>query len=142
MPKSLSIAILLASAILFPGTSATAPAAIGLVRASGEFVINSTETRDNSTVFDGSVISTAGAASHVVLDDGTRIDMGPDSRSRIYRDHLVIEQGLVHLNVSNQYAVLAGRIRIESPEQTLVPVTHSRNPLCNPATYQQLTASR
>jgi hypothetical protein len=61
--------------------------AIGLVRASGEFTIDGSWTRANSTVFDGSVISTTHAASHVVLQDGTRIDVGLDSRSRIHRDH-------------------------------------------------------
>src|SRR5215469_10551979 len=109
MPRSVSIGILLASALHILGADLTSLTAIGLVRASGEFTIDGSWTRDNSTVFHGSVISTIHSASHVVLEDGTRVDMGPDSRSRIYRDHITIEQGLVHVNTSNRYAVIAGR---------------------------------
>jgi hypothetical protein len=125
MPRGLSIGLFLASAIHTLGADSTSVPAIGLVRASGEFTIDGSEARDNSTVFHGSVISTTRAASHVVLEDGTRIDIGLDSRSRVYRDHLAIEQGLVHVNASNRYVVIAGRIRIDSPKQTLVRVGDS-----------------
>jgi len=125
MPRSLSIGIFLVSVAQILGADSTSMIAIGLVRASGEFTIDGSEIRDNSTVFHGSVISTTHAAPHVVLYDGTRIDMGLESRSRIYRDHVAIEQGLVHINASNRYAVIAGRIRIDSPQQTLVRVTDS-----------------
>src|SRR5215469_14211985 len=126
MPRSVSIGILLASALHILGADPTSLTAIGLVRASGEFTIDGYWTRDNSTVFDGSVISTTHAASHVVLEDGTRIDMGLDSRGQIYRDHVEIEQGLAQINTSKRYAVVAGRIRIDSPQRSLVRVTDSR----------------
>src|SRR5215469_16729941 len=120
MPRSLSIGIFLASAVHILGADSTSLTAIGLVRASGEFTIDGSGTRDNSTVFDGSEISTTNATSHVVLEDGTRIDMGLDSRGQIYRDHVTIEQGLAHVNASKRYAVIAGKIRIDSPLQALV----------------------
>ena len=119
MSRSLSIGIFLATAVHILGADSTSLTAIGLVRASGEFTIDGSGTRDNSTVFQGSEISTTNAASHVVLKDGTRIDMGLDSRGQIYRDHVKIEQGLAHVNASNRYAVMAGRIRIDSPQRTL-----------------------
>ena len=126
MPNRLWIGIFLASAVHILGADSTSLTTIGLVRASGEFTIDGSGTRDNSTVLQGSKISTTNAASHVVLEDGTRIDMGLDSRGRIYRDHVTIEQGLSHVNSPNRYAVIAGRIRIDSPQQTLVRVTDSR----------------
>jgi hypothetical protein len=132
MLKNQLIGILLAFNLHILGADATSRTAIGFVRASGEFLIDGSETRDNSTVFHGSLITTTRTTSHVVLEDGTRIDMGFDSRSRIYRDHLAIEQGLVrvqrllHVNASDRYAILAGGIRIDSPEQTLVRVTDHR----------------
>src|SRR5215469_1760974 len=126
MPRCLSIGIFIASAVHLLGADSTSLTAIGLVRASGEFTIDGSWTRDNSTVFDGSVISMTHAASHVVLADGTRIDMGLDSRGQIYRDHVTIERGLAQVNASKGYAVVAGRIRIDSPQRTLVRVTDSR----------------
>jgi hypothetical protein len=107
------------------GADSMSLTAIGLVRSSGEFTIDASWTRDNSTVFDGSGISTTHAASHVVLVDGTRIDLGLDSRTRIYHDHVNVEQGLAQVNASDRYAVNAGRIRIYSPQRTLVRVTDS-----------------
>ena len=126
MRAGLSIGVFLASAMHIVASDSTFLTAIGLVRASGEFTIDGSWTRDNSTVFEGSVISTAQATSHVVLEDGTRIDIGLDSRSRIYRNHVTIEQGLAHINASSPYAVIAGRIRIDSPQGTLVRVTNSQ----------------
>ena len=126
MPPRLSIGIFLASAMHILAVDSTSLTAIGLVRASGEFTIDGSRARDNSTVFQGSVISTTNAASHIVLEDGTRIDMGLDSRSRIYRDHVTIEQGLAQVSASNRYAVIAEKIRIDSPLRTLVRVTDSR----------------
>jgi hypothetical protein len=125
MLRSLSIGIFLASAVRIMGADMTSLTAIGLVRASGEFSIDGSWIRDNSTVFDGSVISTTHAASHVVLEDGTRIDLGLDARGRIYRDHVAIERGLAQISTSKRYAVVAGKIRIDSPQRSLVLVTDS-----------------
>ena len=52
--------------------------------------------------------------------------MGLDSRGQIYRDHVTIERGLAQVNASKGYAVVAGRIRIDSPQRALVRVTDSR----------------
>src|SRR5262252_4200789 len=112
MPNRLSIGICLASAVHILGADSMSLTTIGLVRASGDFTIDGSGTRDNSTVFQGSKISTTNAASHVVLEDGTRIDMGLDSSGQIYRDHVTIERGLAQVNASKGYAVVAGRIRI------------------------------
>lgn len=125
MSRSLSIGIFLASAIHMMGGDSTSPIAIGLVSASGEFTIDGSWTRDNSTVFNSSVISTDHAASHIVLADGTRIDMGMDSRGQIYRDHVTIAHGVAQVNTSNRYAVFAGKIRTDSPGRTLVRVSDS-----------------
>jgi hypothetical protein len=125
MLRSLLAGLFLASAVRVPAADSTSLTAIGLIKASGEFIIDGSGARDNSTVFQGSMVSTANAASHVVLEDGTRIDMGLDSRSRIYRDHVVIEKGLLHVKASNRYVVTAGRIRIDSPQQTLVRLSDS-----------------
>jgi hypothetical protein len=126
MSIRLSIGSFLVIAVHILGADSTSLTVVGLVRASGEFTIDGSWTRDNSTVFDGSVISTTQAASHVVLEDGTRIDIGLGSRSRIHHDHVTIEKGLAQVNAENRYAVVAGRIRIDSPRRTLVRVTDSR----------------
>jgi hypothetical protein len=132
MPTGLSIGIFIATAAQVLAADATPWTVIGLVRASGEFTIDGSWTRDNSTVFHGSEITTIYAPSHVILVDGTRVDIGLNSRSRIYRDRVAVEQGVAQVKSSRPYAVIAGKIRIDSPQRTLVHVIDSRTVAVTP----------
>ena len=100
-------------------------AAIGFARANGEFTIDGVWTRDNSTVFDGATIATKDAALHVFLGNGARLDLGLDSRGRVFGDHVVVEQGMVQVRDSSVFTVVAGDLRIYSAQQALVDVSKS-----------------
>jgi hypothetical protein len=94
------------------GPSATGP--IGFVKATGEFSMDGSQTRDNATLFNGSVIETAISPSHVTLQNGTRVDLGATSRERVFRDHAVLETGMTQVHGGTPYTVLANNLRISS----------------------------
>jgi hypothetical protein len=102
------------------GPSANRP--IGFVKATGEFNMDGSQTRDNATLFNGSVIETAVSPSHVTLQDGTRVDLGAASRERVFRDHAVLEKGMTQVHGGTPYAVLANNLRISSADPFRVAV--------------------
>ncbi|MGA3023400.1 MAG: hypothetical protein ABSF98_01385 [Bryobacteraceae bacterium] len=102
------------------GPSANGP--IGFVKATGEFSMDGSQTRDNATLFNGSVIETAVSPSHATLQDGTRVDLGASSRERVFRDHAVLEKGMTQVHGGSPYAVLANNLRISSADPFRVAV--------------------
>jgi hypothetical protein len=102
------------------GPSANGP--IGFVKATGEFNMDGSETRDNATLFNGSVIETAVSPSHLTLQDGTRVDLGAASRERVFRDHVVLEKGMTQVHGGSLYAVLANNLQISSADPFRVAV--------------------
>jgi hypothetical protein len=100
--------------VMAAGNPTPSPA-IGFIRATGNFTLDGSPTRDNATLFNGSVVETSMSPSHVVLDNGTRADLGKNSRSRIYREHLVLEKGTTQL-AGNEFPLMASTLRIVSSE--------------------------
>ena len=105
----LKAVIVIAGGCLF-GLSA-APLSIGVVKSTGEFRVDGSTLRGNSTLFDGNLIETTAARSIVQLD-GVQITLSPDSRFKVYRDHTVIEKGVGVVKDGERYVVEAGTMRI------------------------------
>ena len=102
------------------GLSASGP--IGFVKAIGEFNMDGSQTRDNATLFNGSVIETAVSPSHVTLQNGTRVDLAASSRERVFRDHVVLEKGMTQVHGGSPYSVQANKLSISSTDPFRVAV--------------------
>ena len=123
--RPLCCIVLLCSALTFTA-AATNSTSIGFVRANGEFVVDASRIRNNSTLLDGAQISTEKAVSHVVLNNGTTVDFGLHSRGRVFRDHVLIENGLAQARTTGAYSVFAGPLRISAANQLRVEVNGNR----------------
>jgi hypothetical protein len=88
-----------------------APPSIGTVKSPGEFRVDGSLIRGNSTVFDGNLIETAAARSVVELT-GAQITLSPQSRAKFFRDHTVLEQGTSLVKDSNRHVVEVASLRI------------------------------
>jgi len=69
-----------------------APSSIGFVRSAGDFRVDGSLVRGNSTIFDGDVVETAASRSVVQLSGG-QLTLAPESRAKIYHDRTVLEKG-------------------------------------------------
>jgi hypothetical protein len=103
--------ISLISVVCLSEVAAAPPSAIGVIKSTGEFRVDGSTIRGNSTVFDGSVIETTAARSEVQLT-GLQITLSPDSRIRVYRDHTVLEHGSGLLKDVEKQVVEAETLRI------------------------------
>ncbi len=88
--------------------------AIGIVTASGHFTLDRSQVWGNATVFDGSVIETAGASSEIALRSGAKLQLAKDSRARISSGRVVMEKGVGQISAPESFEVNAANLRIHT----------------------------
>jgi len=100
-------------------------ASVGIVSSTGDFRVDGSAIRGNSTVFEGSIVETAGARSNVQLGD-FQITLLPDSRLKAQKDYAVLEKGW---GIVRQGAVEAASYRItpNKGSSVIVQLTTPRN---------------
>ena len=86
--------------------------AIGLATANGSFLVNAAKVWGNTTLFDGSIIETAKAASELRLNNGAQFRLGAESRATVYGGRLVLEKGGSRIESAVAYPVEAQSLRI------------------------------
>ncbi len=74
------------------GTLTGAVSSIGIVKSNGDFRVDGSTIRGNSTVFEGNLIQTAAARSTVELG-AAQFTLLPNSSAKVYRDRTVLESG-------------------------------------------------
>lgn len=84
---------------------------IGTIKSPGEFRVDGSVIRGNSTVFDGNVIETRTATSVIQLA-GAQITLSGQSRVKVFRDHTVIEDGNGLITDTGKHVIEAGSLRI------------------------------
>jgi hypothetical protein len=103
-------------------TMTAAPPSIGFVRSAGDFRVDGSVVRGNSTVFDGNVIETAAARS-VIQIDNVEFTLAPASRAKVYRDRSVLEKGTGTLRDADSHVLEAASLRISpSAKDSVVQV--------------------
>ena len=105
-------------AVLSVAASLAVTPIIGVASAFGTFVVNNAEVEGNANIFEGSQLKTSKASSQIFLQNGAAVIIGINSTGRLYRDHIVLEQGATRVNNMNGYAVQADKYKIESPLPT------------------------
>src|SRR5665213_1556348 len=99
----------------FAATPATTkPLAIGMVTASGHFMLDRSEVWGNATLFDGAHIDTNAASSQAALRNGVKIQLGSASSASVNENHLTLTKGVGQVAAPESYEVSAGDLSIRS----------------------------
>ena len=106
-----SLIVLLMGGCLIAVTAALP--SIGVVKSNGDFRVDGSTVQGNSTLFDGNLIETTLATSVVQLA-GVQITLSPDSRAKVYRDHIVLEKGTSLVRDTEKHVIEAASLRISS----------------------------
>jgi hypothetical protein len=96
----------------FAATS-NAPA-IGMVTASGHFMLDRSEVWGNATLFDGARIDTTAASSQASLRNGVKIELGSASSASVNENRLTLTKGVGQVAAAENYEVSAGDLSIRS----------------------------
>jgi hypothetical protein len=99
-----------------PGT--TNPTAIGMITASGHFILDRSEVWGNATLFDGARIDTSAASSEAALRNGVKIQLGSASSASVNENHLTLTKGVGQVAAPESYEVSAGGLSIRSAAGT------------------------
>ncbi len=94
------------SAILAAGT------AIGLAVADGSFQVDRAQVWGSSSLFEGSTVETTLTASQIQVNGGVDVRLAADSRVKVFRQKMVLEQGFTQIQAATGYAVEARSLTI------------------------------
>jgi hypothetical protein len=89
------------------GFCAAATSPIGIIRASGHFTVEGSQVWGNSTLFDGATVETGAASSDLALRNGARVQLGKESRARVWQNRLVLERGTGQVAAPASFEVVA-----------------------------------
>jgi len=95
------------------GIGTAASPAIGTVLTRGAFRLDNATVNGNATLFEGSMLETATAASSVQLNSGARVSLAPESRGRLFGDRLVLEKGTTNFENSTGFRLVALGLTIQ-----------------------------
>jgi len=99
-----------------------APLSIGFIKSNGDFRVDGSTIRQNSTLFDGNLIETTAARSVIELAS-VEITLSPDSRAKVYRDHTILEKGTGVVKDAGTHVIEADTLRISpSAKDSIVQV--------------------
>ena len=99
----------------FAATSAAAKSpAIGVVTASGHFILDRSEVWGNATLFDGGKIETGAASSEAALRNGVKIQLASASSATVGENQLTLIKGTGQVAATEDYQVSAGGLAIRS----------------------------
>ena len=102
---------------------------IGVAIANGSFQVDGSSVSGNATLFGGTIIETRQASSRLQFNNGARIELGPESRAKVFGDRLMLEKGLGEL-AAKHYQIEAQSLRIaagESKSLARVRIEGSKN---------------
>ena len=99
-----------------------APSAIGIASAKGNFRIDNAAISGNGTIFDGVMIETQRATGQLELNNGARVQLGANSRGKVFSDHLILEQGETQFRsgAKGKYGLEARTLHIVPADSTTV----------------------
>jgi hypothetical protein len=103
------------SAESFGATSDAAKSpVIGVVTASGHFILDRSEVWGNATLFDGGKIETGAASSEAALRNGVKIQLASASSATVGESQLTLTKGAGQVAATEDYQIAAGGLAIRS----------------------------
>src|SRR5208283_475687 len=109
------------------GTLMAAAPCVGIVKSTGDFRVDGSTIRGNSTVFEGDLIETTAARSMVQLGQA-QITLLPNSSAKVYRDHTVLESGSELMRNGDKRTIEAATLQIVSPAKDGVVLVAMNGP--------------
>src|SRR5919109_2664951 len=89
-------------------------ATIGIAMVNGIAKVDNNAIRGNASILDGSVVETGKGTSRLSLQSGPRVELGSESRGKVYRDHVVLEKGTGQLHAGTSFPMIANSLRVDT----------------------------
>jgi hypothetical protein len=96
-----------------PCLALAATPVIGTVTAPGAFRIDNATITGNATLFEGATVETRVVSTSMVLPGRARVTLAPESRARIFGDHMILEKGAGLLDQATGFSIEARRLTVQ-----------------------------
>jgi hypothetical protein len=93
-----------------------APSAISIASAKGNFRIDSAAIAGNGTLFDGVIVETQRATGQLELNNGARLQLGINTRGKVFSNRLILGQGEPQFRSGDQ-----GKFGLEARTLHIIP---------------------
>ncbi len=97
-----------------------APSAIGIASAKGNFRIDNAAISGNGTLFDGVTVETQRSTGQLDLTSGAQLQLGVNSRGKVFTDRLILEQGQSQFRTGKN-----GKFGLEARTLHIIPADSS-----------------
>jgi len=89
-----------------------ASTAIGLAVAKGGFQVDRAQVWGSSSLFEGNTVQTTVTGSQIQVNGGADVRLASDTRVKVYRSKMVLEEGFMEVRAANGFAVEARSLAI------------------------------
>ncbi|MBI3680951.1 MAG: hypothetical protein HY235_11210 [Acidobacteria bacterium] len=86
--------------------------AIGVAVARGTFQLEGSSVTGTGTLFEGSMVETGKATSELQMQSGARVVLDTGTRSKVYREYLLLERGSGQIERGESYRIRARSLEI------------------------------
>jgi hypothetical protein len=92
---------------------------IGMATAQSGLTLDNTKVGGNATLFDGSTVQ-AKSYSRIQLKNGSRLDLGTDSKARVFANRATLESGMSEIQSPSGFEIEAQTLRIRPSEASSI----------------------
>ena len=95
---------------------------IGILTTIGSVRMDNADVRGTGTVLDGSVIETLDNPAQLTLKNGTRFELSPDSRFKVYDTRFLLEKGASQFHSSGAFPIVVNSLSVTPTSSSTIRV--------------------
>jgi len=109
--------------LLWAGLSVTAAGlvlaanVIGVASGAAAFLVDRAQVQGNATIIEGAVVETRSSSSRLLLNNGVRLQLEPQSRAKVFAERVILEQGAGRLTQAGPAALVAKGLQVAPNEK-------------------------
>jgi len=90
---------------------------IGVASGAAAFLVDRAQVQGNATIIEGAVVETRSSSSRLLLNNGVRLQLEPQSRAKVFAERVILEQGAGRLTQAGPAALVAKGLQVAPNEK-------------------------
>jgi len=91
--------------------------AIGIASGAAAFLVDRAQVQGNATIMEGAVVETRSSSSRLLLNNGVRLQLEPQSRAKVFAERVILEQGTGRLTQAGPATLVAEGLQVAPNEK-------------------------
>ncbi|MCL6544590.1 MAG: hypothetical protein K6T61_05145 [Bryobacteraceae bacterium] len=91
--------------------------AIGVASGAAAFLVDRGQVQGNATIMEGAVVETRSSSSRLMLNNGLRLQLEPQSRAKVFAERVILEQGAGRLTQAGPARLVVKGLQVAPNEK-------------------------